>query len=394
MEQTALITSPEGIFSYLICLIGFLFWLSGQDFMKKFFHYLPPLIWTYFLPMISTSLGIIPAESPLYRWITRYILPATLVLLLVTADLPAIYRLGFKTITMTLSGTLGIVIGGPVALALFQTWLPEDAWLGVGALAGSWIGGSMNMMAIAEGIGTPSSALGPLIIVDTVVGYSWLGILVFLAGRQNKIDKWFKADRSIVDDLNKRMELKRKECSRPITVKDFSMMLGLAFGVGFVCLQLGNMLPSVGKVISQFTWTIIIVTAVGLALSFTKFSKLEDAGASQVGYVGLYILLASIGARADLRMIIDVPVFMLLGVVWIFIHAVCLFTAAKLLRAPMFFVAAGSMANIGGPASAPVIASIYQSALAPVGLLMAVLGGIVGTYAGLLCAWICSIVGG
>lgn len=342
--------------------------------------------------MISTTIGIIPSESAAYAWITRFLLPASLLLLLISANIPDILKLGKTALAMVSAGTLGVVIGGPLSLLIFKQWLPPDAWKGVGALSGSWIGGSSNMMAIAEGIGTPPELLGPLIIVDTVVGYSWMGIIISLSVYQDKFDRWNRADRAALDEINARLDKLHKEKSRPIKLIDITSMLGLAFVLGLVCLKLGEILPPVGKVITSFTWTIIIVIALGLVLSFTRVSSLEDAGASTVGYAGIYILLASIGARADLMMILEFPVFMLLGIVWILIHGVVLFAAARVFKAPLFFFATGSQANIGGTSSAPVVAAIYQSALAPVGLLMAVFGNIIGVYAGLLTTQLSSMI--
>jgi uncharacterized membrane protein len=309
-----------------------------------------------------------------------------------TTDVQAILRLGPKALGMMLAGTLGIVAGGPISLMLFGRWLPEEAWKGMGALAGSWIGGSVNMMAVAEGIGTPPGLLAPLIVVDTVVGYSWFGLLISLSAFQTAIDRRFRFDRTVIDDLNGRLDKIHKERSRPITIKDLAFMLAVAFGLGRLCLWCGGLLPEFGRVVGPFTWTIILVTTVGLGLSFTPLRRLEDAGASRLGYIGIYIILASIGARANLAAVLDVPVYILAGIVWILVHALFLAIASYLLKAPVFFFATGSMANIGGTSTGPIIASVYQSALAPVGLLMAVLGMVVGTYAALFCAWLTSMV--
>jgi len=264
----------------------------------------------------------------------------------------------------------------------------------MGALAGSWIGGSVNMMAVAEGIGTPPDLLAPLIVVDTVVAYSWFGLLIYLSTFQNGIDHRFRSDRSSIDALNDKLDKIRKERSRPITIRDLAYMLAIAFGLGRLCLWLGDLLPEFGQVIGSFTWTIILITTLGMLLSFTPLRRLEEGGASRLGYMGIYIVLASIGARADMRAVLDAPVFLAAGVVWIIIHALFLTAAARLLRAPVFFFATGSMANIGGTSTGPITASVYQSALAPVGLLMAVLGMLIGTYAALLCAQLCALGAG
>lgn len=391
-----LIQDPMAIFAYLAAVVGLIFILgeSKNPFLTKFFHYAPPLIWTYFIPMISTTLGIIPAQSSLYDFVSTYILPFGLLLLLLSANVPATLKLGPKALMMFFAGTLGVIIGGPIALAIFQPILPEAAWTGVAALSGSWIGGSANMAALIEATGTPQDILSPIIVVDTVVGYSWMGIMIFLAGFQDKFNKWNKADNSIIRQVNDDMaEIERKN-SRPIDVPRLAAILGIGFGVSFIIRKFSEMLPET-SVLSAGTWTIMIVSAVGILFSFTPVRKLENYGASKVGYAGIYILLATIGAKADLAYVLDAPQYVLLGVVWLAIHVLVIFLFARLLRAPLFFVATGSQGNIGGTSSAPVVASVFQPSLAPVGLLMGILGNVVGTYGAVataaLAEWVSSL---
>jgi len=394
MSQFTLSNDPTTVATALIVGVGLIFFLAARPRLVPLFRYLPPVCWVYFLPMIASTFGVLPSSSPAYTWITHNLLPASLILLIVTTDIPSILKLGPKAVTMMLAGTLGVVIGGPVSLWLFQRWLPPEAWKGMGALAGSWVGGSVNMMAVAEAIGTSPDLLAPLIVVDTVVGYAWFGLVLYLSVFQDTVDRRFSFDRSLIDDLNARLEKIRKEQSRPITIADLAFMLAVAFGLGRLCLWLGDLLPEFGDLFGPFTWTIVLVTALGMLFSFTPIRRLEDAGASRVGYVGIFIVLSSIGARADMRAVLNAPAFIAAGVVWILIHALFLVVAARLLRAPLFFFATGSIANIGGTSTAPIVASVYQSALAPVGLLLAVLGMLIGTYAGLLCAQLCALVAG
>jgi uncharacterized membrane protein len=394
MSQPFHLNDPTTVAVTLVVGIGLIFYLAGRRRLTGLFRFIPPITWAYFLPMICTTVGILPGSSPAYTWITHNLLPACLILLVVTTDIPAIMKLGLKAITMMLAGSIGVVIGGPITLLIFQRWLPEEAWKGIGALAGSWIGGSVNMMAVAEGIGTPPGLLAPLIVVDTVVGYAWFGLLIYLSTFQDAIDRRFAFDRSVIDDLNIRLDKIRTKRSRPITIRDLAYFLAVAFGIGRLCLWLGERLPAFGQVVGPFTWTIILVTGLGMLLSFTPLRRLEDAGASRLGYIGIYVVLASIGARADMSAVLETPVFFAAGVVWILIHASFLAVAARLLRAPVFFFATGSMANIGGTSTGPITASVYQSALAPVGLLLAVFGMLIGTYAALLCAQLCALVAG
>jgi len=342
--------------------------------------------------MLSSAVGIIPRESEFYVWTRTYLLPSALALLLLSANIPVVVKLGFKAIIMFFTGSFGIIIGGPIVMLIFKHWLPVDAWKGIGALSGSWIGGSATMLAVAQSIGTPESLLAPLIVVDTVVGYGWMGVVIFLSAYQDKVDEFNRVDKTILVELNKKVQELKESKKRFLNFIDFATMIFIAFAVGIWSLKAGNLLPEIGVIITHYTWGIIIATSIGVILSFTKLSELEHSGSTHVGNFMLYLLLASVGARANIQGIFDTPVFMLMGVIWILIHATCLFVVGRLIKAPMFLMATSSQANIGGPVTAPIVASVYQSALAPVGLLMAVAGNIFGIYGGLLCSQLCYLV--
>ena len=388
-ESGALLTDPMAVFAYLAGILALVFWLSGIPRLHKLFEILPPVIFAYFLPTLSTTFGITPAASPVYAWMTRYLLPIALLLLMITTDLKSIARLGKIALVMMLTGTVGIIIGGPIALLVFGAFLPPDAWQGFAALSGSWIGGTANMVAIAESVGTPEAALGPIIVVDTVVGYGWMGVLLFLSAFQARFDRWNRADRSAIDATNRRLqEMDTKR--HPLDTRMAVVIIGLGFAGAVLAIAIGNRMPSVGDptIISQTTWAVLVVVTGGLLLSLTPLRALEEWGASRIGYAALYMLLTAIGAQADLKAVLDAPVYLLAGALWIAIHVALLFGMARLLRAPLFFVATGSMANVGGAASAPVVAGVYHPAMAPVGLLMAVAGYVLGIYGGLICAWL------
>lgn len=383
------ITDPTTLFAVLAGTLALVFWLSTLAPLKKFFEVLPPVIWAYFVPMFLTTFGVTPSESELYSWMSRYLLPLSLFLLMITVDLPAIARLGGMALGMMAAGTLGIVIGGPVAYMVFGSMLPPEAWKGMAALSGSWIGGTANMVAIQQSVGAPDSALGPIIVVDTVVGYGWMGILISLIVFKDRFNKWTGASTEALEKLNAKLEA-LDTSRRPSSTPDLALILGLGFAATVIAVGLGQLLPPLGDptIISKTTWGILIIVTMGLGLSYTPLRRLEQPGASRFGYVALYLLLTSIGAKADLMAVLEVPIFLLAGVLWIAIHIAILMLAARLLKAPLFFVATGSMANIGGAASAPVVASVFAPSLAPVGLLMAIPGYFLGIYAALGCAWI------
>ncbi|WP_085524601.1 DUF819 family protein [Tuberibacillus sp. Marseille-P3662] len=383
-----LITEPMAIFAYLSAIVAIVFMLSTvkKKGFQKLFRYAPPLIWMYFLPMISTTVGILPQSSDLYSFMSTYMLPAGLLLLMLSANVPATLKLGSKALFVFLAGTVGVIIGGPIAFALFHSLLPEDAWRGVGALAGSWIGGTANMGAMIEAFSTPDDIMSPIIITDTLVGISWMGVMIALSNFQDKFNRWNKADNSVIKQVNEDIASDVEKNQKPLQLPQLFGIIGVGFAGSYLIRLLAQMdwIPK-SEVMNASTWTFIIITLVGILLSFTKVRQLEYYGASKIGYMGIYLFLTAIGAQANLASIIDAPAFILMGIVWLAIHIICLFTAARLLRAPLFFVAVGSQGNIGGTSSAPIVASVFQSSLAPVGLLMGIVGNIIGTYGALLC---------
>ncbi len=381
-----MIQDPGLILAYLAGVVGLVFQVSRVPALAPLFDRMPALVWTFFLPMLSTSIGILPASSPLYSALARYLLPASLVLMLLSAELRSIARLGRKALLVMVAGSIGIMLGALLGYALLRPWLPEESWKAIGALTATWTGGSANLVAVATTLGLSSELQGVIIIVDTVVGYSWMGFLIWLAGHQARADRWLGADRSEVAGLGARLAERREASRRPMGVPDVTLMLALAIGLTMVCLRVGASLPPLGRVLNAFSWAVLILTTIALLLSLTRVARLEEAGASTLGYAGFYLLLASVGAQGDLRKVVTHPQFVLLGVIVILVHAAVTLLAVKLLRAPVFFFGAASQACLGGYSSAPVVAAIYEPAMAPLGLLLAVLGNLCGTYLGLLTA--------
>jgi len=387
------IQDPVLVFAYLAAVVALVFQVARWPALRPLFDRLPALVWTYFLPMLSTTAGILPAESPVYRAIARYLLPASLSLLLLSSELKAIARLGRTALLVMTTGMAGIMLGGIAGFLALRPWLPPDAWKAVGALVATWIGGSANLVAVANALDLSPELQGVLIIVDTVVAYTWMGFLISFAARQEAFDRWNKADRAAVEGVGARLASVVGKETRPPTVADMTLMVGLAVVLTAACLRIGTLLPPVGQVLNAFSWAIILLTTAALLLSLTPLARLEQVGASTVGYAGFYLLLASVGAQGDLRKVLSHPQFVLLGVIVIAVHAVFLFAALRLLRAPLFFLGAASQACVGGYSSAPLVAAIYHPAMAPVGLLLAVLGNVVGTYLGLAVAQLLSGVG-
>jgi uncharacterized membrane protein len=384
------IEDPLLVLAYLAAVVALVFQLERLPALQPLFDRLPALVWTYFIPMLSTTAGILPAESPIYRALARYVLPASLVLLLLSSELRAIARLGRTALVVMVMGMLGIALGGIVGFTVLKPWLPPDAWKAVGALTGTWTGGSANLVAVGSALDISAELQGIVIIVDTVVGYTWMGLLISFASRQERFDRWNRADRTVLDDVRARLDGLSQGERRAPSVADLTLMVGLSIVLTAVCLKLGALLPPLGQVLNAFGWAIVLLTTISLALSLTPLARLELAGASRLGYAGFYLLLASVGAQGDLRKVISHPQFVLLGVIVLAVHAAVLLLTIRLLKAPLFFFGAASQACTGGYSSAPLVAALYVPSMAPVGLLLAVVGNISGTYLGLLVAQILS----
>lgn len=431
MDTTPLITKDTIAFGILMLTLGFVFYTSSSEnkTWQKFYKIVPALLMAYMLPAIFTSLGIIAPEwtsineagelvkheSNLYYVASRFLLPASLVLLTLSIDLKAVLNLGPKALIMFFTGTVGIIIGGPLAILLISVISPEtlggagpDAvWRGLATLAGSWIGGGANQAAMLEIYGYNTKLYGGMVLVDIVVANIWMAIILIGIGKSEKIDKWLKSDTSAIEALKEKVSTFSSKITRNPSLSDLIVILSIAFtivgvshlGADAISSFLIENVPAVSdkrsslsSFGSQFFWMISISTILGIALSFTRFKTYEGAGASKVGSVFIYILVATIGMKMDLTMIFDNPGLILIGIVWMTIHAALLIIVAKLVRAPYFFLAVGSQANVGGAASAPVVAAAFHPSLASVGVLLAVFGYVVGTYGAILTAELMRIV--
>lgn len=376
----------------LLSVEALIFYLSGSDRFKKCFKFIPSVFWIYFLPMLLSATGIIDAKSPILQDITATLLPAALLLLLLSSDIASILKCGKPALIMMLAGSFGIMIGTPLVFFLFKGLVGPEFWSGFGALSGSWTGGSANMIAVKESIGTPDRIFLPMVIVDTIVPYAWMGILVGLASVQRVFDTWNKSNRKIIDEMAQHsasLDLAKNHQWRLAPTLYIAATIVLVI---MVSKFLAGLLPEIKDVVSTYAWTIIVASALGIMLSFTPAKKLENFGASKIGYFILYFVLASIGAKAGVVNIGPVFILIIAGFLIVFFHASLLFLTARLIKAPLFLVAVASQANIGGVASAPIIASVYQPGLASIGLLLAILGNIAGTYLGILASQLCRLV--
>ena len=433
MKFAPTFTDDTMVLGLLAAIIGFVFYTSAKQtgFWSKFYKIVPSLLMVYFLPALLNTFNIISPnwitenelgeiikhKSGVYNMAKNYLLPASLVLMSLSVDLKAILNLGPKALIMFFTATVGVVIGGPIAIMILSVVSPEtiggadfDAvWRGMSTIAGSWIGGGANQAAMLEIYQYNPEKYGAMVFIDIVIGNIWTAVLFIGIGKSVKIDKWLKSDTSAIENLKQKTAEYVAKVERTATSTDLMVMLGIAFAaVGFSHFAAGHITSFLSANIemindptsflsfmnSKFFWMVSIATLIGVLLSLTKVKLYEGAGASKYGSVFIHILVATIGMKADLGMLLDNPGLLAIGIIWISVHIVLLVAVAKWIRAPYFFLAVGSQANIGGAASAPVVAAAFHPSLASVGVLLAVFGYVVGTFSAIFCTELMRIASG
>ena len=402
-------TNDAIVFGILMSILGFVFQTSTskKPLWVKFYKYVPALLLCYFIPSIFNSLGIISGNSSnLYFVASRYLLPTSLALLTISIDLKEIRKLGSKALILFFTGTLGIIIGGPIAILIVLSTNPalidgsdlDSVWRGLSTVAGSWIGGGANQAAMKEVFQVDNEIFSAMVAVDVIVANIWMAFLLYGAGINDKIDNWLQADSISIDVLKNKIEAYQAQIMKIPNTADTMRVLSIGFGITAVAHFGADLIapwifqnaPLLAKfsLTSKFFWLIVISTTLAVFLSFTKARELEGVGASRIGSVFIYILVATIGMKMNILAIFDNPGLFIVGLIWMMIHAGMLISVAKFIKAPFFFMAVGSQANVGGAASAPIVASAFHPSLAPVGVLLAVLGYAMGTYG----AWLCGVL--
>ena len=375
----------------------------------RFYTFVPIVLVCYLVPSLMATFGLIDmSESSLWPIARDAFLPAALFLMCLGIDLNGILRLGPKALIMFFTATIGIILGGPIALWLVATYDPQilgegssAAWRGLATLAGSWIGGGANQTAMLEVYQYAPENYAVMVAVDIVVANIWMAFLLYGAGRPQVFDRWLKADTSAIDELRDRMESYTASVERVATPAELMVLIGVTFGIVGLCHLLGgaigglfeDALGAESTLASPFLWIVFLATTFGLVGSFTRMRSFEGIGASRFGTVFIFLLVLVIGTKMNLLQLSEAPGFMAVGIIWMLFHTLLLFAVAKIIRAPFFFIAVGSKANVGGAASAPVVAGAFHPALAPVGVLLAVLGYAVGTYGAILCAEMMRAIG-
>ena len=399
MEATvALISSPAGVLAVLAAVAAF-FFLIAELTQAKLFQYVPPLLFIYATPVFLNNFDVIPSSSVIYSGLSAYLLPAFIVLMLIKVNIPAVVKVMGKGVLVMLMGTAGVIVGAVVAYAIVHPWLSPDAWKGYGALAGSWIGGTANMAATAEILGTSEEQFGLAIIADNVVYVVWLPMLLLSRDFADKFNKWARVPEDRIAMMDAAAELHFEEDQAP-TMPQYLFLFAVVIGVTWIGRSLApeisgwvsSNLPAAENLFSETTVRILLVTTMALVLSLTPVSKLPNSTA--LGTALVYIFVAGMGARASVSGLAEAPMFVFGAFIWIFIHGLFCLAGAWIFRVDIHSVAIASAANIGAAASAPIVAAHHRPSLVPVSILMALLGYAMGNYLAPLTGQLARMVAG
>jgi uncharacterized membrane protein len=377
-----MITDPFAYLALLILLCAGIIYTEKRS-GHKLFAYLPSIVILYFTVMLLSTFGVWQKSAEItaiYKTLKTTLLPAMIFLMLLTADMREILKLGRKMILTFLLASVSIAIGFIGMYALFHQAFGPESWKPFAALSGSWMGGTGNMVAIQGALELPDSDMGYALLIDSIDYAIWVMILLAMVPFAARFNHWTGADTSLIDDVGER--LAEKEASRGRTTpKSLLILMGAALGISALSHYTADLLPTT-SFLTHTTWAVIVATLAGIIGAMTPIARL--GGASQLGTAMLYLIVALIASRANFAELTQAPLYIAAGFVIIVIHLLIMVIFAKLFRLDLFSLGVASLANIGGVASAPILASAYSQALIPIGVLMAMMGYILGTFGGLM----------
>ena len=387
--ESVLISSPIGVLAVL-CAVAAFFFMLAQVTKAKLFSYIPPLLFIYATPVFLSNLPIggqtiIPNSSIIYTGLSKFALPVFIVLMLIKVNVPAIVKVMGKGVLVMLMGTVGVMVGGVVSYVIVHGWLPDDSWKGVGTLAGSWIGGTANMLAAKEILGASEAQFTLAIVADNVIYLVWLPLLLMSRDFADKFNKWARVPADRLAAMDAAAALHIEEDHAP-TMQQYLYLAAVVLGVTALGHALAPLIsgwiadssPGLANIFSETTTRILLVTTIALILSTTPVSTLPNSTA--IGTALVYVFVAGMGARAAVSGLGDAPAFVLGAFIWIFIHGLFMLAGAWIFRVDIHSVAIASAANIGAAASAPIVAAHHRPNLVPASILLALLGYALGNY--------------
>lgn len=377
--------------SFLIFFAGIVVWMEKKH-KGKFFEYVPAVVLIYFIAMLLSTVGMWEQTEEINMYYSRFknnLLPAMIFLMLLKCDLRKIIKLGPKMLIGFFSASISIGIGFIVTYSIFKNMYEPDTWKSFAALCGSWMGGTGNMVAVQGALNVPDAKLGYTLLMDSINYAIWVMVLLALVPFANKFNKWTKADTSLIDEVGAEIAKAQEKERKIIEFSDMILLTGVSLFVAAIAMFISTKLPQ-SDFLSETTWTVIIVTIAGIIAAMTPLAKIP--GSSEISNLMLYTIIGLIASRANFAELAQAPLYIISGFVILGIHALILFLAAKLFKLDLFTCGVASLANVGGVASAPILAAAYSEALIPIGVLMALMGYVIGTGGGLLVGKILSMI--
>ncbi|WP_371398170.1 DUF819 domain-containing protein [Fretibacter rubidus] len=378
-----MITTGFAYLSVLFLIVGL---IAHAEFTKNYriFKIIPGIVVLYFLVMLLSTFGLwekTDSVNTTYRAVKNNLLPAMIFLLLLKGDIRQIAALGPKMLFAFITASLSIGLGIVVTFLLLQSFLPDTAWMTFAALSGSWMGGTANMVAIQGALSVPDISMGYTLLMDSINYAIWVMLLLAFVPLSPRFNAWTKSNTALIDEVSAKIEANAKNPNAKITTASLMLLIGLGLAASAFSAYLASFLP-VSDFFSKTTWTVLIVTVMGAVGAVTRLGGV--AGSSELGNVMLYGIVALIASRANFAELTQAPIFIIAGFMILAVHGLCMIIVAKLFKLDLFSCGIASLANIGGVASAPILAAAYSRALIPIGVLMAMLGYIIGTGGGLL----------
>lgn len=389
MDSQPIFTDLIGIMTVILMVPVIFLWLERRTGWKVF-DFLPAIIWIFLTPVFLSNLGVIPRQSPVYDTFKSFAVPLFIVLMLLDINIKEAMKVAWRGAIVLVIGSVGVVVGAVVAFVLFRSGLPENSWSGFGALAGSWIGGTGNLAAVAESLDTPSEQLGLVVIVDNFVYLAYFPLILVCKRWAKPFNRWTGVSQAQLDhftEVTQQVERKTHE----IHFRDVLTLLGWSFVVILAANWLSTLVPPLPPVLTQKTWALLLVTSFGIGLSATKLRDVP--GTEPLAMAFVYIYMTMIGASADLRQLGGGQFFLIAGFLAITVHLLFVLAGAKALKLDVSMAAVSSVAAVGGAASAPVAAGYHREELVPISIMLALIGYALGNYLGVATAYLCNLLG-
>jgi len=389
MNSEPIFTDLIGIMAVILMVPVIFLWLERKS-GWKIFNYLPAIIWIFLTPVFLSNFGVIPRQSPVYDTFKTFAVPLFIVLMLLDINIKEAMKVAWRGAVVLVIGSVGVVLGAVVSFVIFRSGLPADAWSGFGALAGSWIGGTGNLAAVAESLDTPPEQLGLVVIVDNFVYLAYFPLILVCKRWAKPFNRWTGVSQEQLDHFSKTMQQVERK-THEVHFRDILTLLGWAFVAMLAANWLASLVPPLPPVLTQKTWALLLVTSFGIALSATPLQKVP--GTEPLAMAFVYIYMTMIGASADLRQLSGGQFFLIAGFLTITVHLLFVLVGAKIMKLDISMAAVASVAAVGGAASAPVAAGYHREELVPISIMLALIGYALGNYLGVATAYLCNVLG-